>query len=191
MMRWLTFILTNILYNFAHDYFARNKDKFKRFESNKRLQEDNFVQPCEAPIAIIGMGRVGMGAYKALNAQIGNQVWGLDTDKDKIQWLNEKGIQAYLGDAEDADFWESIDLSKIELTLLALPSVQDIMNITAQIKRTNYRGKIAAIARYDDERIALEEFGVDKVFNFYNEAGVGFAEESLGLIKPVQVLETN
>ena len=187
----LSFILTNILYNFAHDYFARNKDKFKRFESNKRLQEDNFVQPCEAPIAIIGMGRVGMGAYKALNAQIGNQVWGLDTDKDKVQWLNEKGIQAYLGDAEDADFWESIDLSKIELTLLALPSVQDIMNITTQIKRTNYRGKIAAIARYDDERRALEEFGVDKVFNFYNEAGVGFAEESLGLIKPVQVLETN
>ena len=105
--------------------------------------------------------------------------------------MNEKGIQAYLGDAEDADFWESIDLSKIELTLLALPSVQDIMNITTQIKRTNYRGKIAAIARYDDERRALEEFGVDKVFNFYNEAGVGFAEESLGLIKPVQVLETN
>ncbi|MGB1262584.1 MAG: cation:proton antiporter [Cognaticolwellia sp.] len=181
----LSFIITNVLYNFAHDYFANNKEKFKRFESNKRLSEDNFVQPCQAPIAIIGMGRVGMGAYKALNAQCENQAWGLDTDKDKVKWLTDNNIQAYLGDAEDADFWESIDLSKIELTLLALPSVQDIMNITAQIKRTNYRGKIAAIARYDDERIALEAFGVDKVFNFYNEAGVGFAEESINLIKPV------
>ena len=52
------------------------------------------------------------------------------------------------------DFWESIDLDTIELILLALPSVQDIMNITSQIKRTNYQGKIAAIARYDDERVA-------------------------------------
>ncbi len=178
----LSFMITNVLYNFAHDYFANNKEKFKRFESNKRLSEDDFVQPCEAPIAIIGMGRVGKGAYKALNAQVENQAWGLDTDKDKVKALNKKGIQAYVGDAEDADFWESIDLSKIELILLALPSVQDIKNITAQIKRTNYHGKIAAIARYDDERIALESFGVDKVFNFYTEAGVGFAEESMSLI---------
>jgi glutathione-regulated potassium-efflux system ancillary protein KefC len=178
----LSFIITNVLYSFAHDYFANNKEKFKRFESTNRLVEDDFVQPGEAPIAIIGMGRVGIGAYRALSAQIDNQVWGLDTDKDKVKWLNENGIHTYLGDAEDADFWEKIDLSKIELTLLALPSVQDIKNITAQIRRTNYQGKIAAIARYDDELITLESFGVDKVFNFYNEAGVGFAEESLSLI---------
>jgi len=181
----LSFIITNVLYNFSHDYFAKNKEKFKRFESKKRLKEDNFVQPDEAPIAIVGMGRVGMGAYKALNAQLGEQVWGLDTDKDKVKWLNENDVNAYLGDAEDADFWESIDLSKIDLILLALPAVQDIMNITAQIQRTNYQGKIAAIARYDDERIALEEFGVDKVFNFYTEAGVGFAEESMNLLKRI------
>jgi predicted Kef-type K+ transport protein len=179
----LSFIITNVLYNFAHDYFANNKEKFKRFESKNRLEEDSFVQPCQAPIAIIGMGRVGMGAYNALNTQNEDQVWGLDTDKNKVKWLNENGINAFVGDAEDADFWESIDLSKVELTLLALPSVQDIMNITSQIKRTNYRGKIAAIARYDDERLALENFGVDKVFNFYTEAGVGFAEESINLIK--------
>ena len=179
--------MTNVLYNFAHSYFANNKEKFKRFESKKRLSEDNFDQPCEAPIAIIGMGRVGMGAYKALNAQSENQAWGLDTDKNKVKWLNENKVQAYLGDAEDADFWETIDHSKIELILLALPSVQDIMNITSQIKRTHYQGKIAAIARYDDERIALESFGVDKVFNFYNEAGVGFAEESISLINTSRV----
>jgi glutathione-regulated potassium-efflux system ancillary protein KefC len=183
----LSFILTNVLYNFAHDYFANNKEKFKRFESSKRLSEDNFVQPCAAPIAIIGMGRVGKGAYKALNAQAENQAWGLDTDKDKVKALCDKGIQAYVGDAEDADFWESIDLTKIELVLLALPSVQDIMNITAQIKRTNYQGKIAAIARYEDERVEMESFGVDKVFNFYTEAGVGFAEESMSLINTPRI----
>ncbi|SEL46040.1 transporter, CPA2 family [Colwellia chukchiensis] len=178
----LSFIITNVLYNVAHDFFAKNKEKFKHYESNSRLSEDNFIQPIDAPIAIIGMGRVGMGAYKALNAQMGEQVWGLDTDKDKVHWLNQNNIQAYVGDAEDADFWESIDLNKIELILLALPSVQDIKNITTQITRIGYQGKIAAIARYDDERKALESFGVDKVFNFYTEAGVGFAEESMGLI---------
>jgi hypothetical protein len=181
----LSFILTNVLYNYAHDYFANHKERFKRFESKKRLIEDDFIQPCDSPIAIIGLGRVGIGAYNALNAQVGNQVWGLDTDKAKVEWLNEQSIQAYFGDAEDADFWESIDLSKIELILLALPSILDMKSITRQLRRTNYQGKIAAIARYDDEHEALESFGVDKVFNFYNEAGVGFAEESMSLLKKV------
>ncbi len=68
------------------------------------------------------------------------------------------------------------------MVLLALPSVQDAISITTQLNSAKYQGKIAAIARYDDERLQLEGFGIDKVFNFYTEAGVGFAEESLALL---------
>ena len=66
--------------------------------------------------------------------------------------------------------------------LLAIPSVQDCKIITTQLKAANYQGKIAAIARFDDEREVLQAQGIDKVFNFYNEAGVGFAEESLEML---------
>jgi len=177
----LSFISTNICYNFAHQFFAKYKASFKRFEHKNKLTEDNFQQPCDAPIVIIGMGRVGMGAYKALHAQQATKIWGLDADKNKVDWLNTQDIQAYCGDAEDADFWENIKLNHIGLVLLALPSVQDIMTITSQLRNANYQGKIAAIARFDDERETLQKFGVDKVFNFYNEAGVGFAKESMAL----------
>ena len=68
--------------------------------------------------------------------------------------------------------------------LLALPTVQDMINVTSTIRAANYQGKIAAIARYDDEREVLESIGIDKVFNFYTEAGVGFADESIALITP-------
>ena len=80
-------------------------------------------------------------------------------------------------------FWERINLSSIKLVLLALPQVIDTMSITNQLRSAGYKGKIAAIARYDDERAKLERYGVDKVFNFYSEAGVGFADESIALIK--------
>lgn len=179
----ISFIVTNISYNFAHKFYTNHKEKLKRFEKKHRLAEDEFIQPCHAPIVIIGMGRVGMGAYKALDQQLPNQAWGLDTDKEKVAWLNSNDIQSFYGDAEDAGFWENIDLSKVKLVLLALPSVQDIMSITEQLQHANYQGKIAAIARFDDERQALEEYGVDKVFNFYTEAGVGFAEESIRLFE--------
>jgi Trk K+ transport system NAD-binding subunit len=124
-----------------------------------------------------------MGAYNALNSQAQGQVWGLDADQDKIAWLNDNGVQAYCGDAENIDFWENLKIEKLELILLALPKIQDIKNITLQLRHANYQGKIAAIARFDDERRKIETYGVDKVFNFYNEAGVGFAEESLAMMK--------
>jgi glutathione-regulated potassium-efflux system ancillary protein KefC len=179
----LSFILTNITYNYAHQFFTQHKLFIRKFESNNKLSEDNFIQPCDAPVVVIGMGRVGMGAYNALNSQIQGQVWGLDADKEKIAWLNKNRVQAYCGDAEDIDFWENIKIEKLELILLALPKIQDIKSITQQLKHANYKGKIAAIARFDDERKEIETYGVDKVFNFYNEAGVGFAEESLAMIK--------
>jgi predicted Kef-type K+ transport protein len=181
----ISFITTNLVYRYAHRLFAKYRYYLTRFQRESKLEEDSFCQPCQRPIVIIGMGRVGMGAYRAINSHVDSPAWGLDADKEKINKLADKNIEAYYGDAEDIHFWESINLSQIQLVLLALPSVVDAMTITAQLNAAKYQGKIAAVARYDDERLQLEEFGIDKVFNFYTEAGVGFAEESLALLPKV------
>lgn len=179
----LSFIFTNIVYKYAHDFFTEYKAIIKKYQRKERLAEDVFIQPCSAPIVVIGMGRVGMGAYKSLDLHHAKQAWSLDADSNKVTWLKSQGFEAYKGDAEDIDFWENIDLDKIKLVLLAVPSVQDSKNITTQLKAANYKGKIAAIARFDDERVQLQEFGIDKVFNFFNEAGVGLADESMAMVK--------
>ena len=178
----LSFIMTNVIYRFSESLFAYYKPTLGKLERKTRLAEDIFVQPCDAPVVIVGMGRVGMGAYKALNQQVGSTVWGLDSDSSKIEWLTSIGAQAYCGDAESRDFWETLDLSQLKLVMIAVPLVQDAINITTQLKAANYQGQIAAIARFDDEREQLQALGIDKVFNFYNEAGVGFAEESLAMM---------
>ncbi len=179
----ISFVITNILYRFAHSFFGQYKNFFHQFERKKCLAEDIFHQPKQVPIVIIGMGRVGMGAYKAICEHGSKLAWGLDAEPEKVAWLTQQGVQAYCGDAEDVFFWERINLSNLDLVLLALPNVIDSISITEQLRSAGYQGKIAAIARYEDERSKLEEFGIDKVFNFYNEAGVGFAEASMALIE--------
>jgi predicted Kef-type K+ transport protein len=179
----LSFVFTNIAYRYAHELFTTHKAYIKQFQRSERLAEDIFIQPCSAPIVVIGLGRVGMGAYKSLDIHHRNQAWGLDADSRKVAWLRSQNLEVYKGDAEDVDFWENIDLDKIKLVLLAVPSVQDCKNIVTQLKTANYQGKIAAIARFDDERIQLQEFGIDRVFNFFNEAGVGLADESIAMIE--------
>ena len=179
----LSFILTNLIYQYSLSSYNRFNHRLSKFETETRLPEDIFLQPCDAPVVVVGMGRVGIGAYHALHQQIGNQLWGLDADKKKCEWLAKQDYQAFYGDAEDAFFWENIDLNNIQLILLALPTLKDCVGIYRQLNVAGYKGKIAAIARYDDDRAKLERLGIDKVFNFYNEAGVGFAKESIELYK--------
>ncbi|MEP1384118.1 MAG: cation:proton antiporter family protein [Paraglaciecola sp.] len=178
-----SFVITGLIYKTSHNQYARYKDSLKNFEKTIRLKEDVYVQPTGAQIIVVGLGRVGKGAYSSLTSILGDKVWGMDADPVRIRKLEEEGFQAMVGDGEDVDLWENMDLSHVELVLLALPSIEDICNITEQLMHANYKGKIASIARYEDEIQPLLDAGSDKVFNFFTEAGMGFAEESLQLIK--------
>jgi hypothetical protein len=129
------------------------------------------------------MGGVGRSSNDVLHAQLDDTVWGVESDIDKVRLHRDEGRHIILGDAEDADFWETRELWHIKLIMLAMPSVTDISDITKQLKLCGYKGHIAAIARYEDEREMLLELGVDNVFNYFVEAGTGFAEESLHLLE--------
>lgn len=179
----LSFVYTNILYNSAHRFYGKNKQKIRKYQSPHCLTEDLICQPENVEILIIGLGRVGKGAYESLSETKGEKVWGMDADRDRVLKLSEQGINAFAGDGEDADLWENINLETVKLILLALPSIDDDINILQQLMQANYQGKVAAIARFEDERNRLIEAGINNVFNFYKEAGIGFAEESLEIIK--------
>lgn len=181
-----SFVLTGLAYKTSHNQYTKYKDRLKSFESPQRLPEDVYVQPVGAEIIVIGLGRVGKGAYCSLNTMIGKKVWGMDADPIRIKKLKTDGYRAMVGDGEDVDLWDNMDLSQIQLILMALPSIEDICNITEQLQHANYKGKIASIARYEDEVQALIDAGCDKVFNFFTEAGTGFAEESLQLYHNIQ-----
>ncbi|WP_051222247.1 cation:proton antiporter family protein [Neptunomonas japonica] len=178
----LSFILTSLFYRHAHQIYRLYKETIKRFESKTRLQEDLFIQPPNAEILVIGLGRVGKSAFKALQNMVDQRVVGMDADRNRVKEYQLRGMNVFFGDGEDADLWESFDTSAIKLILLALPSIEDDRNITIQLRNAHYQGQIAAIARYQDEREQLIKAGINNVFNFYTEAGIGFAEESLMLI---------
>lgn len=178
----ISFVVTSLFYRKSHQQYARLKDRLKRFQSSSVLKEDQHPCMSKAEVLVIGMGRVGKGAFSALTSSLGDTVWGMDADERRVKQLLEISPNTIMGDGENIDFWESIDFSNIKLVLLALPSIDDSSNITAQLRNAEYTGKIAAIARYEDEVAPLLSSGVDKVFNFFTDAGLGFAEESISLL---------
>ncbi len=182
----MSFVFTSVVYKRAHELYMRNKNLIKRFEKPGRLPEDCIDQIDRADILVIGLGRVGLGAYKALDSMAGERVCGVDADRGRINNMRAEGMNVCVGDGEDTDFWEQLNLSKVKLVLLAVPSVEDSHNIVVQINNSGFKGKVAAIARYQDEQQKLMDVGIDKVFNFFTEAGIGFAEESIRLIQETE-----
>lgn len=187
----LSFVFTSIIYRNAHVLYTNHKDFFKRWEKNKRLVEDKYPQMGSAKFLVVGMGRVGMGAFTSLNQLCDGDVWGMDADRQKAIRLNKQGHDIITGDGEDADLWDNLDLNNVKLVMLALPAIEDSINISQQLKTAGYSGKIAAIARYEDEIEVLRENGVDKVFNFFKEAGLGFAEDSLAFVEDREMFVKN
>lgn len=178
----MSFVFTSVAYRDAHGFYARNRELVRRFQHPERLPADRIVRPSTAEILVVGTGRVGRGAYRALHRLVGERVWGMDANRELIAQQQADGMQVFAGDAENADVWEALDTKRIRLVLLAVPSVEDCRNIAEQLRLASYGGPIAAIARYDDEGPALQAAGIDHVFNFFAEAGVGLAEDSLRLM---------
>ena len=120
----LSFVISALLNTFGHKIYARYRSSWSRFESSRRLDDDRIVDTGGASVAIIGMGRVGSGAYDRMQETYGEGVIGIDFDLVKVNQQNTDGRRVLLGDPSDADFWDRIvEDHTINLMMLALPSL--------------------------------------------------------------------
>ena len=181
----ISFVIAAIFNAHSHRLYARYRKFWLAWQGPNRLADDRVLDTGDATIAIIGMGRVGTGAYDKMLDSTNDPVVGIDFDPVKVEEQVESGRNVLLGDPSDADFWDRITAKhKIRLILLALPNLNMNLSVLDEIASTDFDGDIAASARYADEMETLHEAGVATVFNIYTEAGVGFAEHVQAKLSP-------
>lgn len=171
-----SFVFGSIINARAHSLYAAVEHYLHRYESKRRLPGDIMPDLGDAEILIAGMGRVGSGAYLSMHEALGDTVCGIDADIDHVKRHQQSGHNVILGDAEDADFWRGIELGKLRLVMLAMPTINDMNQAVKLLNEAGYKGIISAVTKHEDDRAALEKAGVQATFNFYAEAGAGFAE---------------
>lgn len=172
----LSFVIAALLNARPHDLYTRIADRIGRFESSIRLPGDEISSCGAATVLIVGMGRVGHGAFAAMRELHGDDVLGIDVDQVKSAQLVERGLNVVTGDAEELDFWRRMMTGKVELILLALPTHEDSLLAAKLLNKVGYTGIIGAVAKHEDEREALEAAGIHATFNYYAEVGKGFAD---------------
>ena len=148
-----------------------------RFETKGQHPDDLPVKLGEECIAIFGMGRVGLSAYRVMARRFTHRVIGFDRDPAQVELHQAAGRNVVLADATDSDFWHRVQFKdQIELVVLAMPKHSANLHAAETLKRNGYEGVVAATAKFDDEVKQLRALGLDTVFNLYNEAGAGFAQ---------------
>ncbi|WP_136796423.1 cation:proton antiporter family protein [Desulfosediminicola ganghwensis] len=173
----LSFVAASPLNKFGDRIYERFGDLLKKFESKERHPEEKPVPVGDWRIAIVGMGRIGSGAYDVFRKQYGDVVVGLDYDPASVAQQKEEGRQVLLGDVTDPDYWHRLPRgkSKLKMVILAMPCMDAKLYVTSVLKKNNFPGTIASVAMFDDEINTLLEAGVDTAFNVYTEAGAGLA----------------
>ncbi len=179
----ISFVLASPLNARAHAIYVRFSSRVTPFESKQRHPEDQLIDPGDAKAAVLGMGRIGTGAYEALREQYGDAVIGLDSDAAVVQRQKEAGRNVILGDATDSDFWARVGKGEFRLVLLAMNDHQANLSAVHEIAATRHSYKMAAVAQHPDQIAELERAGVDAVFDFYAEAGAGFADHARRIVE--------
>ena len=147
------------------------------FETAIPLPEDMPIDPGEARIAIIGMGRVGTGAYDTLNRHYGDWLIGIDVDPDTVSRHVAAGRNVIQADAPDDEFWARTGKGNVAVAMLALPELEQNLGVTRGIRSRRSDGHIFAVVQYPEDEAILKAAGVETTWSFYAEAGIGYAEE--------------
>jgi Trk K+ transport system NAD-binding subunit len=173
----MTFILAAPLNEAEHNLYARFHDLLIKYERPQRLPGDEYIDPAGAEIVVFGVGRIGLSVYKELESRYGKQVMGIDSDENRVNYLESAGMNVITGDASDSDFWARTRAhGVVRLVLLTMSDHQANMFAAKQLARIDFRGRVAATARYEDEITELKQIGVKDVYHLFEEAGAGFAD---------------
>lgn len=170
-----SFMISSAVNLYSDTLYGRWRDRLLGYQTGRRVKEQQAIDIGKANIVVMGMGRLGTGAYDYLQDRYGNAVVGFEENEAKVESHKRVGRDVLVGDASDLGLWQRLPQEQISKIILALSNHTETVRVTKMLRATGYHGVIAAVAKFDDHLQELKGLGVI-AFNFYAEAGAGFAE---------------
>jgi len=90
----------------------------------------------------------------------------------------ESGRRAVYTDAEDVNFWQGVDLSRIDAVVMAMNDLESKLFAARQLRARGFPGPIVSQALYEDHVAQITEAGADHTHLTFREAGMRLAERT-------------
>lgn len=162
----------------AHELFIRYADQLTKHEKPERLPEEVIGSLNGATVGILGMGRVGRGAFEALREAGYDKVTGVEENYQRAQQLTESGMPCVHGDASDRDFWEQTGLTQCQLIMVSLSNHRENVRVAELAQKLDFSNTLAVATRFVDEKDELEALGCITFYR-YQDVGEDFARFTL------------
>jgi len=173
----VSFLLAAPLNRMAHPLYQRLEDFLARFEQARVHPDEQAADLGGARVLIIGMGRTGTAAYDFLRQRTDSLI-GMDADPYKVGEQRGAGRNVVYTDAEDANFWNSVDITGVEAVVLAMDDIESKLIAARSLRGLGFEGSIVSHALYDDHVARIKAAGADQTYLTMYEAGVGLAEHT-------------
>lgn len=195
---WLLVMAMTISASFAISapLSINSESVYRRMSGWLRRFERTFCHPFDAPIdlgsakaVVVGMGRIGSGAYDELQKIYGKEICGVEHAPERVDLNRGQGRNVILGDACDREFWLKLRQDiQLELIILAMPNHHGNTFAAHQLRNLTFDCQVAAIVRYPEEVEELSALGVCTAYNMYEQAGAGLVRTAL---EGCRVMRTN
>ncbi len=178
----MSFVISSPLNSYSHKIYSDIRSFLKRFETKHRLVYDRTIDIGDAEILIFGMGQLGTSTYDHLAEIHRQKVLGLDYDAEIVKMHSLQGRKVIKDDATDLEFWEMVnemqkEKQQVKMVVLCMEDHKSNIFSIEKLRSVNYKGRIYATGRHDDELEDLRKKGVDFAYNLYEEAGIGLADQ--------------
>ncbi|QFU21254.1 cation:proton antiporter [Shewanella eurypsychrophilus] len=181
----ISFLLAAPLNAVSSRLYQKYQGRLQKLEKHPLHPEDRQIPVGNPRFLILGMGRIGSGAYDELSAKFDGEILGIEHKQELVDYHKEHDRNVVQGDASDTDFWEKLEHApNLELVLLAMPHHIGNLFAVEQLQRLNYSGKISAIVQFSEDADALKQSGVHSVYNLYEAAGAGFVDHVVNDLLP-------
>lgn len=176
----ISFALSSPLSYYAEALYQKISAWLQPFETQRVHPREAAIELGDVRAIIFGMGRIGSGAYDALQETFGTALCGVDHTPARVDFHRAQGRNIVLGDACDTDFWLKLKKDvQLELVVLAMPNHHGNVFAVHQLRNHGFDCAVSAIAKYPEEEEELNAMGVCSAFNLYEQAGAGLAQKAL------------
>ncbi len=182
----ITITLSTYMILYSEPLYQRMKGFLGIFERCKPFREmamEQEHQDTSLPeIVVFGLGRYGGRLARKLN-DAGLDVLGVDFDPEVIVSLEREGLHVHFGDSEDINFLETLPLDAAKWIVTTLPQPDSHQILMSGLKHIGYEGRIAVLARDENQVAVLETAETDKILYPFNDAADFAAKELADLLR--------
>jgi predicted Kef-type K+ transport protein len=177
----LSFVLAAPLNRAAHPLYEWLEHRLQRYERATFHPDEQPKDLGRANVLVFGMGRTGSAAYDQL-VSAGMSPVGLDADIYRVEGHQARTRHVLFADAEDSNFWRSVDLGHIQAAVLALGDLEAKIIAVRSLRARGFVGPIIAHVMHEETRDQLREAGADYTYLTMTQAGVNLADRTISVL---------